>query len=176
MIFRESDLKGAYIITLEAAKDDRGSFARTFCCREFAAAGLETDFVQHSISENRKRGTLRGLHYQTAPAAETKVVHCVRGSLFDVIVDLRPRSATYCQWAGFELSAGKRQLLYIPEGFAHGFQTLEDDTAIHYLISQYYTPELAAGVRWNDPAFGIRWPLPEPIMAEKDRLWPDYQR
>lgn len=168
------------MITMEQVEDERGSFGRTFCRREFALAGLVTDFVQHSISENRRKGTLRGLHYQDEPAVEVKVVQCVRGAIYDVIVDLRPRSETYGHWAGFELSAENRQLLYIPAGFAHGFLTLEDDTAVQYLISEYYAPGLARGVRWDDPAFGIRWPLAsevsEVIMAEKDRLWPDFQR
>jgi dTDP-4-dehydrorhamnose 3,5-epimerase len=172
----ESSLKGAYLVTLQPVFDERGSFARTFCRQEFGRLGLLTDFPQNSISENTLKGTLRGMHYQDSPSAEVKLVQCVRGALYDVIIDLRPTSDTYCGWEGFELSAANRQLLYIPEGFAHGFVTLEDDTAVYYLISEHYRPELARGVRYNDPAFAIKWPEVELIMSERDRLWPDYKR
>jgi len=176
MIFRETALPGAFLIETEAAEDQRGSFARTFCWREFEALGLSMNIVQSSLSVNTRRGTLRGMHYQVEPAAEVKLVHCVRGSLYDVIIDLRPESATYCRWAGVELNADGRCLLYVPQGFAHGFQTLEEDTAVYYQISEYYAPQYARGVRWNDPAFGIKWPLSDPLIAEKDRLLPDFKR
>jgi len=176
VILSEIALKGAYLLELEPAADKRGSFARVFCRDRFSEHGLANEFVQNSISENLRRGTLRGMHYQVEPAAEVKLVQCVRGVLFDVIIDLRPASATYCQWYGVELSATNRRLLYVPKGFAHGFQTLADDTAVYYMISEAYAPEYARGVRWNDPAFGIKWPLSELIIAEKDRLLPDYKQ
>lgn len=176
MIFKETALQGAYILELEAAEDERGSFARTFCEREFEAQGLNSHFVQCSLSTNTRRGTLRGMHYQAEPNAETKLVHCVRGSLYDVIIDLRPQSTTYCRWVGVELSALNNRLLYVPAGFAHGFQTLEDDTAVYYQISTFYAPQSARGVRWNDPAFAIKWPLSDPLISDKDSGLPDYQR
>ena len=176
MKFLKTALKGAYIIELEAAEDERGYFARTFCRREFAEQGLNYEVAQCSISYNARRGTLRGMHYQVEPHREAKLVHCVGGSLYDVIVDLRPESDTYCRWIGVELSPLKRRLLYVPEGFAHGFQTLEDNTTVYYQISEFYAPQSARGVRWDDPAFGIKWPLSNPIISEKDRLLPDYER
>ncbi len=176
MRFAETALKGAYIIELEAAEDERGFFARTFCRREFAGRGLNSGVAQCSISYNARKGTLRGMHYQVEPHAEAKLVHCVRGSLYDVIIDLRPESETYCRWVGEQLSGDNRRLIYVPEGFAHGFQTLEDDTMVYYQISEFYAPQSARGVRWNDPAFGIKWPFSDPIISEKDRLLPDYER
>ncbi len=172
----ETELKGAYLIEWEAIEDERGLFARTFCRQEFAALGLNSDIVQANISRNRRRGTLRGMHYQVEPAAEAKLVQCVRGALFDVIIDLRPQSETYCRWVGVELGDHNRRLLYVPEGFAHGFQTLEDDTTVYYLMTEFYAPQYARGVRWNDPAFGIKWPLPGPIISEKDSKLPDFKR
>ena len=176
MLFKETALQGAFIIELEAAKDDRGLFARTFCEREFKAQGLNACFVQCSLSVNARRGTLRGMHYQAKPHAETKLVHCVRGALYDVIIDLRPQSATYCRWVGVELRAANNTLLYVPEGFAHGFQTLEDDTAVYYQISTYYAPQSARRVRWNDPAFAITWPLSDLLISDRDSGLPDYKR
>ena len=176
MKFIKTDLKGAYIIELEASEDERGYFARTFCRSEFADHGLNYEVAQCSISYNARRGTLRGMHYQVEPHREVKLVHCVGGSLYDVIVDLRPESDTYCRWIGVELSPLKRRLIYVPEGFAHGFQTLEDNTTVYYQISEFYAPQSARGVRWDDPAFGIKWPLSDPIISEKDRLMPDYER
>jgi dTDP-4-dehydrorhamnose 3,5-epimerase len=176
VIFTESKLKGAYLITLKTAYDQRGSFTRTFCRDEFGKQDLVTEFLQNSLSENTYKGTLRGMHYQEHPAVEVKLVQCVRGALYDVIIDLRPASDTYCSWEGFELSAENRKLLYIPEGFAHGFITLADDTAIYYMISEKYRPELARGVRFDDPVFAIKWPEVEMIITEKDRSWPDYER
>lgn len=176
MKFTEIPLKGAYIVELEAKEDRRGFFARTYCREEFSAHGLDFNVLQANISGNLKKGTLRGMHYQSDPAAEIKLVQCVSGSVYDVIIDLRPESKTYCHWFGLELSVANRRLLYIPEGFAHGFQTLEENSTLYYLMSQFYAPQYARGVRWNDPAFGIKWPLSDPVIAEKDRLLPDYKR
>ncbi len=176
MKFIETALTGAFVLELEAVEDERGYFARTFCRDQFAAHGLNNEITQCSISYNARRGTLRGMHYQVEPQAEVKLVQCVRGKIFDVIIDLRPESETYRRWVGEELSGDNRRLLYVPEGFAHGFQTLEDDTAVYYQISEAYAPQSARGVRWNDPAFGIKWPLIDPIISEKDRLLPDYER
>ena len=176
MILNQTTLEGAYIIELNKMKDERGYFARTFCRKEFVTLGLSIEIAQSNISFNALRGTLRGMHYQVEPAAETKLVQCVCGSLYDVIIDLRPKSKTYCQWFGLELSANRQQLLYVPEGFAHGFQTLEENTTLYYQMSAFYTPEYSRGVRWNDPAFGIKWPFADPVMSDKDRQLPDYQR
>lgn len=176
MIFKETGLKGAYLIEIEALEDERGFFARTFCRREFRKRGLNSAIAQCSISYNACRGTLRGMHYQEAPHAEAKLVQCMRGAIYDVIIDLRPESPTCCGWYAVELSAENGRLLYLPEGFAHGFQTLTNDTAVYYQISEFYAPQSARGVRWNDPAFGINWPLPDPIISEKDRKLPDYRR
>ena len=174
MRFEATELEGAWLIGLEPASDDRGFFARTFCMREFAEHGLETGFVQHSASYSTRRGTVRGMHFQRAPAAEVKLVNCVRGAIYDVIVDLRKRSLTYRCWQGFELSAENRRRLYIPAGYAHGFQTLSDDAEVEYLISEFYAPQSASGVRYDDPAFAISWPLSVASISDKDRLWPDY--
>ena len=176
MILNQTTLEGAYIIELNKMKDERGYFARTFCRKEFVTLGLSIEIAQSNISFNALRGTLRGMHYQVEPAAETKLVQCVCGSLYDVIIDLRPKSKTYCQWFGLELSANRQQLLYVPEGFAHGFQTLEENTTLYYQMSAFYTLEYSRGVRWNDPAFGIKWPFADPVMSDKDRQLPDYQR
>lgn len=173
MRISDTELAGAKLIELEPLRDERGFFARTFCEREFAACGLKTSFVQHSVSSSVKKGTMRGMHFQRAPAAEVKVVTCTRGAIFDVIIDLREGPAQ-ARWQGFELTADNRHRLYIPEGFAHGFQTLTDDVEVSYLISAFYAPEAASGVRYDDPAFGIRWPLPITSISDKDRLWPDF--
>jgi dTDP-4-dehydrorhamnose 3,5-epimerase len=170
MRFIETKLKGAYIIEPEPIDDERGFFARTFCQEEFAAHGLRTQFVQCSISFNKKKGTLRGMHYQVAPYEEAKLVRCTMGAIYDVIIDLRPGSLTSTQWVAVELTAQNRKMLYVPGGFAHGFQTLEDNTEVFYQMSEFYHPECARGVRWDDPAFGITWPLAEePVLSEKDR-------
>jgi dTDP-4-dehydrorhamnose 3,5-epimerase len=176
MKFAETALSGAHLITMEAAEDERGYFARTFCRREFEVRGLNREFAQCSISHNSKKGTLRGMHFQVDPAAEVKLVHCVRGSIYDVIIDLRPDSESYCRWIGVELSASNLKLLYVPEGFAHGFQTLEDETTVYYHISAFYDPQTARGVRWDDPAFGINWPYSDPVISDKDRRLPDFKR
>ena len=172
MQFMASGLSGAWLIEPEPHTDARGSFARTFCEREFAAQGLKTRFVQHSASISKKSGTLRGMHYQRAPCEEVKVVRCVRGAIYDVIIDLRSQSPSYRKWIGVELSQKNGRQLYVPEGFAHGFQTLSDDVEVHYLISEFYNPETSSGFFYNDPAFGIIWPGEVAEISEKDRMWP----
>ena len=175
MLFTKTRLDGAWLIEPEPIRDSRGWFARTFCEREFGEHGLETRFVQHSTSQNVSRGTLRGMHFQTAPHAEVKLVHCLKGAIYDVIIDLNPGSPTYRQWQSFELSAANMRQLYIPKGFAHGFQTLEDASEIGYLISEFYAPDASTGVRWDDPTFAIQWPLPVTVMSDKDKAWPDFK-
>ncbi len=174
MIFRETKLKGAFLIEAEKREDDRGFFARSFCREEFEAHGLNPNVAQCNISFNRRKGTLRGMHFQVAPYEEAKLVRCTMGSLYDVCIDLRPKSATFKQHFGVVLSARERNMIYIPEGFAHGLQTLEDDTEVFYQMSQVYSPESARGVRWNDPAFGIEWPPAERVMTQKDRTYTDF--
>ena len=173
MLIQETGLAGVRVIEIEKKGDERGYFARTFCEEEFGAAGLVTRFVQSSQSHNRRRGTVRGMHFQRPPHAEVKVVRVVRGAVWDVIIDLREESPSYGRWEGFDLSAENGRILYIPEGFAHGFQTLEDDTDVTYQISRPHTPGMDGGVRWNDPAFGITWPLEVSVIAAKDMAWPD---
>jgi dTDP-4-dehydrorhamnose 3,5-epimerase len=170
--FTQTAVAGAYLVDIDPFSDDRGLFARIYCASEFEAHGLEPAVVQSNLSVNRLAGTLRGLHYQTAPAEETKLVRCVRGALFDVVVDLRPDSPTYRRWAGAELSADNRRALFVPRGCAHGFQTLLDDTEAIYDVSAAYAPEHEAGAHYADPAFGIEWPLPVSSISDKDRSWP----
>ena len=172
MRFAPTPLAGAFIIEPEPFTDDRGIFARTFCAREFGEHGLATTFVQSSTSWSARKGTLRGLHFQLAPACEIKLVRCTSGALFDVIVDLRPGSPTYLRHTSVELSAANRKALHIPEMFAHGFQTLEDGTEISYQTSQFYAPELGAGLRWSDSRLDIRWPLEVTAISDRDRSWP----
>jgi dTDP-4-dehydrorhamnose 3,5-epimerase len=174
MRFSPTQLCGAWLIEPVPARDERGFFARTFCAQEFEDHGLTSRFVQHNTSASVVRGTLRGMHFQRAPHGEVKVVSCLKGGIWDVIIDLRPRSPTYRRWRGFELSAANRHQLYVPEGFAHGFQTLCDDVEVGYLISAFYAPAAADGVRHDDPAFAIEWPLPVSVISEKDRTWPDF--
>jgi dTDP-4-dehydrorhamnose 3,5-epimerase len=175
MRFTATPLADAVVIDIEPQRDDRGLFARTFCRETFLAAGLPGAFVQASVSHNLRRGTLRGLHFQAPPHEEPKLVRCTRGAIHDVIVDLRRTSATHCRWFAVELSAENRRTLYVPPGFAHGFQTLVDDTEILYQMAEPYVPELARGVRWNDPAFAIDWPIAPPFMSERDASYPDYR-
>ena len=175
MRFEETNLCGAWLIDLAPARDHRGFFARTFCVQAYADHGLTTGFVQHSTSQSVTRGTLRGMHFQRAPRSEVKVVRCLKGAIWDVIIDLRPDSPTYCRWQGFELTAANQRQLYVPEGFAHGFQTLCDDSWVSYLISAFHAPLAASGVRYDDPAFAIDWPLPVSEISEKDRTWPDFR-
>ena len=175
MKFEETAIPGVWLIELERLEDSRGFFARTFCEKEFAAHGLRTRFVQCNLSANRQRGTLRGMHFQNEPKPEVKLVRCIRGSIYDVVIDLRRDSATYCKWLRFELNAGNGRALYIPAGIAHGFQTLESNTDVYYHMGEFYEPALAGGVRWNDPAFNVVWPISDPILSEKDAAYPDYQ-
>jgi dTDP-4-dehydrorhamnose 3,5-epimerase len=172
MRFQESELSGAFILHLEERKDERGFFARTYCARELDQHGLNPRVVQCNMSFNRKAGVVRGMHYQLAPAAEAKLVRCTRGAIYDVIVDMRPDSPTYLQHIGVELSAENRAALYVPEMFAHGFQALWDDTEVLYQVSEFYTPEAERGLRHDDPALGIQWPLPVSEISAKDAAWP----
>jgi dTDP-4-dehydrorhamnose 3,5-epimerase len=176
MLFRETPLKGAFLIEPERLEDERGFFARTFCRKEFESHGLNPDIAQCSVSFNRRKGTLRGMHFQAAPHAEDKVVRCAAGAICDVIVDLRPDSPTFKRWTAAELTAENRRMFYIPAGFAHGFQTLQDNVEVLYQMSEYYHPESARGVRWDDPAFGIVWPeTSERIVSGRDKAWRDFQ-
>lgn len=174
MIFTETNIPGAYVIDLEPIPDDRGFFARAFCRDEFAAHGLTTEVAQCNLSLSTERGTLRGMHYQVAPHREAKLVRCTRGRFFDVCLDLRPDSPTFTQWTGVELSADNRRALFIPEGCAHGFLTLEDDTEIYYQISAAYAPDAQRGVRYDDPAFGIDWPGEVRTVKARDMAYPDF--
>jgi dTDP-4-dehydrorhamnose 3,5-epimerase len=174
MRFRTTPLAGLFVVEVEKREDERGYFARTFCTEEFAAAGLPTSFPQCNTSFNQRLGTLRGLHYQDAPFPEAKLVRCTRGAIFDVAVDLRPNSSTRCQGFGTTLTADNATMLFIPEGFAHGFQTLEDATEVFYQMGESYRGDLARGVRWNDPAFGIKWPIPAPMLSPRDSGYPDF--
>ncbi len=189
MIFKETKLKGAYIIELERLEDERGFFARSFCVNEFKKHSIDFKIVQCNISYNKKKGTLRGMHYQIKPYEEAKLVSCIRGTIYDVIIDLRPDSPTYCQWFAVELTAvsseqkavsspANRSLLtanyktlYVPEGFAHGFQTLEKNTVVFYQMSEFFHPECARGVRWDDKAFRITWPLSDIIISDRDNAY-----
>lgn len=172
MHVKPARLAGVAAIEIDPITDDRGFFARSLCATELAAAGIELRVVQCNISFNRRRGTLRGMHYQVDPHAEAKFVRCTSGALYDVVIDLRPGSATYLQWESFELSAANRTTLYVPPGFAHGFQTLDDDTEVFYQMSAFHVPDAARGIAWDDPAVGIAWPLPSPVMSERDRSYP----
>ena len=174
MIFAETTLPGAYMVELEKRADERGFFARSWCEKEFREHNLNPRTVQCNISFNKRKGTLRGMHYQVAPAAEAKLVRCTQGAIYDVIIDLRPESETFKRHLGVMLTAESHKILYVPEGFAHGFQALEDNSKVFYQISEYYAPQYARGVRWNDPAFGIDWPIVEPIMVDRDRNYPDF--
>jgi dTDP-4-dehydrorhamnose 3,5-epimerase len=172
MDFERTNLEGAWLIRLQPAHDERGFFARTFCEREFSARGLNTTFPQHSTSFSARKGTLRGMHFQREPHVEVKLVRCLHGAIFDVIIDVRPHSSTYRRWQSFELTAENRLQLYIPSGFAHGFQTLSDEVEVGYLISEFYNAEAASGLKYDDPTFAISWPLPISTISDKDRGWP----
>ena len=171
MKFTETRLKGAYIIEIEPIEDERGFFARSWCKQEFESHGLNPEIVQSSISFNKKRGTLRGMHYQAGPHEEAKTVRCTMGAIFDVIIDLRADSFTFKQWVAAELTAGNRKMLYVPEGFAHGFLTLTDDTEVLYQMSTFYEPASARGLRWDDPAIGITWPLAVSAISARDQQY-----
>jgi len=174
MKFKETPLKGSFVIEIEPRGDERGFFARAFCKRELAEAGLNPEIVQINNSLSRHRGTLRGIHYQLAPKAEAKIVRCIRGALYDAIVDMRPDSPTFLQHYGVELTSENRQALYVPKGFGHAFLALEDDTETLYLVTEYYAPERERGLRFNDPRLAIPWPIPPTIVSDKDRAWPDF--
>ncbi|MDZ4720832.1 MAG: dTDP-4-dehydrorhamnose 3,5-epimerase [Roseiflexaceae bacterium] len=174
MLFHETELNGAYILEPQRIADQRGFFARAWCATEFSERGLNTQLAQCNISYNANKGTLRGMHYQAAPHAETKLIRCTIGAIYDVIIDLRPESPTYTKHIGVTLSAESRLLLYIPEGFAHGFLTLTDESEVFYQMSEFYMPAAARGVRWNDPAFGIVWPAAVEIIATRDASYPDF--
>ncbi|MGH2920904.1 MAG: dTDP-4-dehydrorhamnose 3,5-epimerase [Gaiellaceae bacterium] len=175
MIFTETELQGAYVVDLERREDERGFFARAWCADEFAEHGLSTKLVQANLSFNVRRGTVRGMHFQIGLHAEAKLIRCTRGSIYDVVIDLRPESSTYKRWISVQLDAESRRALYAPEGFAHGYQTLAPDTETFYQVSAPYAPEAEGGVRWDDPAFGIEWPDPEnAFLSEKDNSWPDF--
>ena len=172
MTFTKTDLPGVWIIKPEPYRDERGFFARTVCAQELGARGLFGMFVQSSLSQTLLRGSIRGLHFQKAPAAEAKIVRCVVGAVYDVIVDLRPDSPAFCRYVGVELSADNLDSVYVPRGFAHGFQSLTDNAMLHYHISTFYAQNLSAGVRWDDPDIGVAWPLPPTMISEKDRALP----
>jgi dTDP-4-dehydrorhamnose 3,5-epimerase len=171
VLFAETSLPGAFVIDLERREDDRGFFARTFCQNEFAEHGLKPVIAQANLAYNRYRGTLRGMHFQFPPAAETKLVRCTRGAILDIIVDLRPESPTYLEHVSVELAADTYRALYVPERFAHGYQVLEDGTETSYQVGEFYTPETEGGLRFDDPRLGLEWPLPVGEMSEKDRAW-----
>ena len=174
MIFTETAVRGAYVLDLERRSDTRGFFARAWCAKEFEAHGLTPRLAQVNVSANVRKGTLRGMHYQRPPHREAKVVSCIRGAIYDVVLDLRRVSPTYLRWAAAELTAESHRMLYVPEGCAHGFQTLMDGAEVLYLMSEFYAPGHAAGVRYDDPAFAIEWPLPVACISDADRAWPDY--
>ncbi|MEE8549934.1 MAG: dTDP-4-dehydrorhamnose 3,5-epimerase [Gemmatimonadota bacterium] len=175
MRFKETELSGAWVIEPEPIEDERGFFERSWCAEEFAAHGLECRLVQCSASYNRSKGTLRGMHYQAEPHAEAKLVRVTRGAIYDVALDLRPHSPTFKRWIAVELSLENRKLFFLPEGLAHGFQTLVDDTEVFYQMSAPYHPESARGVRWDDPAFAITWPSVERLISQRDRSFLDFQ-
>jgi dTDP-4-dehydrorhamnose 3,5-epimerase len=172
MIFTETDLKDAYIIDLEQKHDHRGFFARTFCAKDFEEHGLKPTVAQCNLSFNHVKGTLRGMHYQITPAAETKLVRCTQGAIYDVIIDMRPESPTFLQHIGVELSAENHRALYVPEMFAHGYQTLTDEAEVVYQVSEFYTPGYERGLRFDDPFFNIQWPIEITEISEKDINWP----
>ena len=172
MIFHETNLKGAFVVELNKNRDARGFFARAFCSREFEQHGLHSHFVQANMSHSRKKGTLRGMHYQDASAREPKFIRCIHGAIWDVIIDMRPDSPTYLEHFGVELSADNRRAIYVPDMFAHGNQALTDGAELLYLVGEFYTQGCERGVRYDDPAIGIEWPLPAAVIDEKDRNWP----
>jgi len=174
MKFIETKLKGAFVVEMEKLNDERGFFARAWCQKEFESHGLTSMVVQANVSYNRKKGTLRGMHYQTAPYQECKLIRCTRGAIYDIIIDLRTDSATYKHWTAVELTADNYTMFFVPQDFAHGFLTLVDDTEITYQVSQFYTPGSERGIRFDDPAFNIQWPQEVTIISDKDRNWPDF--
>lgn len=176
MIFTETKLKGAFIIDLELREDNRGAFARTFCMKEFEEHGLKPTVAQCNLSYNYKAGTMRGMHYQVAPACETKLVRCTKGAIYDVIIDMRPESPTYLQHIGVELTEENHRALYVPEMFAHGYMALTDGAEVVYQVGEFYTPGYERGLRYDDPAFGIEWPMAATVISEKDAAWPLFEK
>jgi dTDP-4-dehydrorhamnose 3,5-epimerase len=174
MIFHETNLDGVRLIEMQFIRDDRGFFARSFCKKEFEAAGLVSDFVQQNTSQSLKKGTLRGLHYQKAPHGEVKLMRCLKGAILNVLVDVRPHSPTFKKWQGFELSAENRMQVYVPEGIANGYLALTDEAEATYLVSTFYAPGCEGGVRFDDPTIGIQLPIPVTVVSDKDRAWPDF--
>ena len=174
MQFIPTALADAYVIEPDRLEDERGFFARTWCQQEFTQHGLDANLVQCNLSFNKKKGTLRGIHLQLPPFAETKLVRCTQGAIYDVIVDLRPHSTTYLKWTAVKLTAENRQTLYVPKGFGHGFQTLADNTEVIYHMSEFYHPDAARGIRWDDPVFNINWTQPVSVISDRDRTYPDY--
>jgi len=175
MKFSKTSLADVYVIDLEKREDERGFFARAWCQKEFADQGLDSNFVQANLSFNNTKGTLRGMHYQVAPYEETKLIRCIRGAIYDLIIDLRPQSPTYKQSFGVELTPENRKMFCVPKGFAHGYLTLQDNTEVLYQVSEFYTPGSEKGIRWNDPAFNLKWPqMANLILSEKDQNWPDF--
>lgn len=172
MEFKKTFIDGAVVIDPNPIEDDRGRFMRAWCSREFAGSGIQFTPVQANMGFSTKRGTVRGMHFQAAPALEAKLVRCTRGMMFDVVLDLRPQSSTYRKWYGVELSAANGRMLYVPEGCAHGYQTLEESTEMYYMASEYYTPRAVGGVRYDDPVVNIQWPLAAAAVSDQDRTWP----
>ena len=176
MIFKETKLKDAFVIDIEKLEDTRGFFGRAYCRKEFEVQNLISRLVQCNVSFNKFKNTIRGMHFQQRPHQEVKLVRCTRGAIYDVIIDLRPLSSSYKKWVGVNLTVDNYRMLYVPEGFAHGYQTLKDETEVFYQVSQYYNPESERGVRWNDPAFGIQWPFAQSaVISDKDEKWPDFR-
>lgn len=176
MVFQKTKLAGVFEICVEPKRDERGFFARSWCQREFEAHGLNTQLVQCNISFNARKGTLRGMHYQAAPYPETKLIRCISGAIYDVVIDLRPDSPTFTHWIGVELTHTARNMIYVPEGCAHGFLTLEDEAEVTYQMSEFYHPELSRGVRWDDPAFQVVWPAKVDVISERDRTYPSFNQ
>lgn len=174
MLFTQTKLAGAFILEVKKIEDERGFFGRSWCKRELEEHGLNADVAQANVSYNKVKGTLRGMHFQKAPYQETKLVRCTRGAIYDVIIDLRPHSPTYKQWIGVELTEDNYRMLFVPEDFAHGFITLQDNTEVTYQVTQYYTPGAEGGIRWNDSAFGIEWPIEPTMVSAKDQAHPDF--
>ncbi len=174
MILTGTSIPGAYLVDIEPHQDDRGFFARTWCTQDFEKNGLDARLVQCNVSFNQQRGTLRGMHFQAEPFPEAKLVRCTQGAIFDVVLDLRPDSSSYLKWVGVELTASNRRALFVPAGCAHGFQSLSDNTEVFYQMTEFFHPDLANGVRWNDPAFGIKWPIAVPILSSRDAAYPDF--
>jgi len=175
MIFNETKLKNAFIIEIEQLDDERGFFARAWDNKKFEEHGLNSKLVQSNISFTKKKGTIRGMHYQVPPYAEAKLIRCTRGKIYDAIIDLRTKSETFTKWMSVELSGINHRMIYVPEGFAHGFQTLEDNTEVFYQVTKEYNPNYEGGLRWDDPVFGIKWPLGKEIISKKDRSWKSFE-